>query len=650
MNQKLIKHQYTLLFIFFILAFPVKAQEWIESPLLPDNEPFSLDMDGNYAIVGSPFNETDAGGQNDIDRAGAAFIYRLGSSGNWEFMQKIVAADRGNQDKFGFDVAISSEGYVLVGTEFENAAYFFELNGNTWSEVQKIEGEQLQRFGVSVAMHEDKALIGAPGDDDFVGAAYSYQRDGNSGQWVEDREMKPPSSEQQGFGQALDISQTYIIIGAPFLDGSASEPNLGAAYIFTANGTFGQALNFPLLQPGDRFGAQVAISEGTAIVGIPEHPLDDGGADDQGALNDGVLHPGIVGIFSGASWNLQKIVSPDRSANDQFGVWVDIQGDVAIVGADQEGLNANGEDFQAFAGLAYILERGGNGWSVVDKIEASDRDSFDNFGSRVAIGSLGASVIADDKTYFYRRCTEAQVSSIMASSTSICQGESVLLTAMGLADGQGQWYLSSCGGSLLGAGNTLEVTPDATTTYFVSAGNCGAQVSCVDVTITVNPLPEISASTTQEMSGNDGTIDLTVTGGSPPYTYDWDTDGNNDFDDPEDLEELSSGTYTVTVRDNVGCTASLSIDLGQEMVTGLTVDNKTFLKVYPNPHTEGALYIELVRELPTNLTIKDLHGRALQRYALRGSEQLNLNTLPKGAYLLEFLFENKRLVKRWVKL
>ena len=156
------KHQYTLLFIFFTLTFPVKAQEWIESPLLPDNEPFSLDMDGNYAIVGSPFNETDAGGQNDIDRAGAAFIYRLGSSGNWEFMQKIVAADRGNQDKFGFDVAISSEGYALVGTEFENAAYFFELNGNTWSEVQKIEGEQLQRFGVSVAMHEDKALIGAP--------------------------------------------------------------------------------------------------------------------------------------------------------------------------------------------------------------------------------------------------------------------------------------------------------------------------------------------------------------------------------------------------------------------------------------------------------------------------------------------------------
>ncbi|MEM1405631.1 MAG: hypothetical protein AAGG59_02565, partial [Bacteroidota bacterium] len=202
-NQRLIKCQNALLFIFFILATPVTAQEWIQSP--PQlNDPFSLDMADNYAIVGSPFNETDAGGQNDIDRAGAAFIYRLESSGNWEFMQKIVAADRGNQDKFGFDVAISSEGYALVGTEFENAAYFFELNGNTWSEVQKIEGEQLQRFGVAVAMYEDKALIGAPGDDDFVGAAYSYQRDGNSGQWVEDREMKPPASEQQGFGQALD--------------------------------------------------------------------------------------------------------------------------------------------------------------------------------------------------------------------------------------------------------------------------------------------------------------------------------------------------------------------------------------------------------------------------------------------------------------
>ena len=646
------KYLNTILLILSVLVFPADAQEWTPS-LSAINDPFSLDMDGNYAIVGSPMNGTDQNGQNDIHEAGAAFIYQRTGAGGWALIQKIVPIDRDDQDRFGYDVAISAEGYALVGTQYKNAAYFFEWNGGDWSEIQKIEGEQLQSFGFSVAMHGDKALIGAPGDNDFEGAAYLYQRDPNAGQWVAAKIMRPPAAEQQSFGNALDISETYIIIGAPFFDGSESDVNVGAAYIFSAaDGTFVRPLDFPELQPGDKLGTTVAISESTAIVGIPEHALDDNGADDQDAQNDGLLHPGIVGIFSGASWNLQKIVSPDRDPNDQFGVCVDIQGDMAIVGANQEGLDADGGNFEPFAGLTYILERGGSGsWSVVDKIDASDRDSFDNYGSKVAIGSFGASVIGGDKTYFYNRCTESEISDLIANSTSVCQGENVLLTAVGdLADGQVLWYTGSCGDDLLGSGNTFEVTPEATITYFVSAGGCNTQISCAEITITVNPLPQIEASTTSEMMGNGGMINLSVSGGSPPYTYDWDTDENNDFDDPEDLEGLSAGTYLITVMDNNGCIASSSITLAKETVTGLTIDPNALISVYPNPHTEGMVYIELAEGSITELTIRDLSGKLLGRHTLVDSEPLDLNSLQKGIYLLEFLFENKRLTKRWVKL
>lgn len=54
----------------------------------------------------------------------------------------------------------------------------------------------------------------------------------------------------------------------------------------------------------------------------------------------------------------------------------------------------------------------------------------------------------------------------------------------------------------------------------------------------------------------DGEIDLIVSGGAPPYTYNWaDLPGAAD---PENRGALLPGTYTVTVSDNGICTASAS--------------------------------------------------------------------------------------------
>lgn len=57
-----------------------------------------------------------------------------------------------------------------------------------------------------------------------------------------------------------------------------------------------------------------------------------------------------------------------------------------------------------------------------------------------------------------------------------------------------------------------------------------------------------------------GAINVTTTGGTPPYSFDWDNDGTGDFDDTEDLTGLGAGTYTLNVNDNAGCTT-------QEIVT-----------------------------------------------------------------------------------
>ena len=42
---------------------------------------------------------------------------------------------------------------------------------------------------------------------------------------------------------------------------------------------------------------------------------------------------------------------------------------------------------------------------------------------------------------------------------------------------------------------------------------------------------------------SDGSIDISVSGGTPGYTFDWSNDGTGDFNDPEDLTGVPGGTY-----------------------------------------------------------------------------------------------------------
>ncbi|MCS5492000.1 DUF7507 domain-containing protein, partial [Algoriphagus limi] len=69
-----------------------------------------------------------------------------------------------------------------------------------------------------------------------------------------------------------------------------------------------------------------------------------------------------------------------------------------------------------------------------------------------------------------------------------------------------------------------------------------------------------------------GSIDIDVSGGDGPYTFEWSTsDGSGLVTDAEDQSGLSAGTYSVTVSDSRGCILTQEIVIEQD-ICSLTID------------------------------------------------------------------------------
>jgi lysyl endopeptidase len=103
--------------------------------------------------------------------------------------------------------------------------------------------------------------------------------------------------------------------------------------------------------------------------------------------------------------------------------------------------------------------------------------------------------------------------------SNVCLGSSSQLFAGG-AQGTVYWYSGSCGGTFVGTGNPIVVTPTATTTYYARNYNGHFSTECASGTVTVHTLPGISTAIHGWLCG-DGSVNLSVTDVPSGCTIDW---------------------------------------------------------------------------------------------------------------------------------
>ena len=120
----------------------------------------SVSVSGDLALVGAS-GDDDAG-----SNSGSAYVFRVDGS-EWFEEAKLVASDAAGGDRFGISVALCGD-VALVGAHEDDdadshsgSAYVFRFDGTTWVEEQKLtDGEQSDEFGRSVSVCGEVALVG----------------------------------------------------------------------------------------------------------------------------------------------------------------------------------------------------------------------------------------------------------------------------------------------------------------------------------------------------------------------------------------------------------------------------------------------------------------------------------------------------------
>ena len=351
----------------------------------------AISADGTTAIVGGPF---------DNSNAGAVWVYTR-SAGVWSQQgTKLVGTGAVGPAYQGGSVAISADGNTaIVGGPYDNsyagAAWVFTRSGGEWSQQDSkvvgsgAVGNAYQGISVAISADGNTAIVGGFSDNSRAGAAWVFSRSG--GVWSQQGSKLvgtgAAGAAHQGSSVAISADGDTAIVGGPYDNPQYYLGHVysgyGAAWVYTRSGEAWSQQGGKLVGTGAvglygaEQGASVAVSAdgNTVIVGGPD--------DHSGA--------GAAWVFtrSGGVWSQQggKLVGADA-------VGVASQGGSVAVSADGATVIVGGPSDNSVAGAAWVFTRSGGVWSQQgSKLVGTGAVGAAQQGASVAISADGSTAV-----------------------------------------------------------------------------------------------------------------------------------------------------------------------------------------------------------------------------------------------------------------
>ena len=281
-------------------------------------------LDGDTALI--------SGYDVQGDR-GAVYVF-VRSGTTWTQQAELRCSERGEMPEFGSALALSGD-TALVGAFGEPAAYVFTRSGTTWTQQAELTysgAEAYESFGCAVSLCGDTAVIGAPWDgyssgpgDYPSGAAYIFTRSGTT--WTQQAKLTAADgSELDRFGSTVALDGDTALVGAWGAVNGFNSP-AGAVYAFICSGTtWTQQAKIPAASDVPAafgyygsFGAAVSLDGSTALVGAPN-----------GSSGAAVY----MYTCSGTTWTQQGEIPAASGCACAlgFGYPVSLSGDTAVLG------------------------------------------------------------------------------------------------------------------------------------------------------------------------------------------------------------------------------------------------------------------------------------------------------------------------------
>lgn len=353
-------------------VFERSGTAWSQTAILAPPSPTNVASYGNAVAVSGGTAVLGATGGYSASST-PAYVFRAGA-GTWA-LEAALPPDGPIPPYFGTSVAASGSSVLVGAPGFDQtgAAFVFTFPAGAWALQARLDNTGTTRgdaFGSVVVVDGDTMAVGSPGDDTLSargsGSVTVFGRTG--GVWTAQQKLVPEPGDARRFGRSLALEGDLLVVGAGEYYFSS-----GSVYLFRKSGSWSQEQKLTPTATNTDFGASVATSGGTVLVGEPNAEV------------DGVYGAGAVSAFvrPAAAWVVQqRLKAPTPEYYSRFGTGLALGGDTAVIGAPDS------------APRAYVFRRSSGVWTSRQELRGDQAgEAFGTaialYGSAIAIGSPG---------------------------------------------------------------------------------------------------------------------------------------------------------------------------------------------------------------------------------------------------------------------